>query len=131
VWRVDLKSCQLIPEESFWGAPPKYELLEDMSRVLVSSNNLPKLFAGCILNLHSLPSKVFDFGSEVYVWNGRNAPFEARRLGVKLAKDLWEKGLEGTAPAQGHPLLPNGIKRPDWALLGKVNQVSPDFHLAS
>jgi supervillin len=101
VWAVDLKTNELVPDESFWGSAPKYELLEDTSRVLV-----------------------FDFGSEVYVWNGRSAPFETRRLGVKLAKDMWEKGLDGTAPVEGHPLIPNakGAKRPEWALLGKVNQ---------
>lgn len=100
VWSVDLKTNELIPDESFWGCAPKFELLEDTSRVLV-----------------------FDFGSEVYVWNGKSAPFETRRLGIKLAKDLWEKGLEGTAPVEGHPLIPDGkIKRPDWAILGKVNQ---------
>ena len=102
VWSVDLRTNELIPDEGFWGAAPKYELLEDTSRVLV-----------------------FDFGSEVYVWNGRSAPFETRRLGIKLAKDLWEKGLEGTAPVEGHPLIPGGTaKRPDWAILGKVNQVT-------
>lgn len=49
---------------------------------------------------------------------------DCRRLGIKLAKDLWEKGLDGTAPVAGHPLIPNlkGPARPDWALLGKVNQ---------
>jgi supervillin len=99
VWSVDLKTNELIPDESFWGSAPKYELLEDTTRVLV-----------------------FDFGSEVYVWNGRSAPFETRRLGIKLAKDLWEKGLEGTAPVEGHPLIPKGTKRPSWAILGKVNQ---------
>ncbi len=85
VWSVDLKTNELIPDDSFWGCAPKYELLEDTTRVLV-----------------------FDFGSEVYVWNGKSAPFETRRLGVKLAKDLWEKGLEGTAPVEGHPLIPDG-----------------------
>ena len=32
--------------------------------------------------------------------------------------------MEGTAPVAGHPLIQNvkGPKRPDWALLGKVNQ---------
>ena len=98
---MDLRTNELIPDEGCWGATPKYELLEDMNRVLV-----------------------FDFGSELYVWNGRSAPFETRRLGIKLAKDLWEKGLEGTSPVEGHPLIAGGtVKRPDWTILGKVNQV--------
>ena len=101
VWSVDVKTNELIPDDSYWGSAPKYELLEDTTRVLV-----------------------FDFGSEDYVWNGRSAPFETRRLGIKLAKDLWEKGLEGTAPVSGHPLIPEliGPKRPEWTLIGKVNQ---------
>ena len=65
-----------------------------------------------------------DFGSELYVWNGVSAPIMTRRIGIKLAQDLWERGLEDTAPAEGHPLIPSGtVKRPDWAILGKVNQV--------
>ena len=31
---------------------------------------------------------VFYFRTEVYVWNGKNAPFSKRRLGLKLAKDM-------------------------------------------
>ncbi len=49
VWSVESRSNRLIPVDSFWGSAPKYELLEDPNRVLV-----------------------FDFGSEVYVWNGRS-----------------------------------------------------------
>ena len=98
VWSVDPATNQLIPVESFWGSAPRHEVLQDPNRVLV-----------------------FDFGSEVYVWNGRSAPFDVRRLGVKLAKDLWEQGLEETSPVPGHPLIPGeDVKRPDWSLLGKV-----------
>ncbi len=50
------------------------------------------------------------------------APFEVRRAGVRLAKELWERGLDETSPVPDHPLIPTGVvQRPDWAILGKVN----------
>lgn len=63
--------------------------------------------------------QVFDFGSEVYIWNGRNAPFETRRLGVKLATDLWQN-----TSINGHPCETKGPRRPEWCLSGKVNEVT-------
>ena len=82
VWSVNEKTCELIPIEEFWGQPMKYDVLMDDRRVLV-----------------------FDFGAEVYVWNGKNAPFPKRRLGLKLAKDMI-----------------SGENRPDWHLFGRINQ---------
>lgn len=35
---------------------------------------------------------VFDFGSELYVWQGKLASQQKRKLGIKLAQQLWEKG---------------------------------------
>ena len=50
---------------------------------------------------------------------------------MKLAKDLWEQGLEETSPVPGHPLIPGeDVKRPDWSLLGKVTisyEINFDF----
>ena len=53
---------ELVPVEAGWGLPPRYALLEP-SRVLV-----------------------FDFGSEVYVYNGKSAAFETRKAGARLAQ---------------------------------------------
>ena len=73
---------------------------------------------------------VYDFGSEVYVWNGRSAPFESRRIGLKLAKDYFDDAKNNKDFAAKHPLLldpstqsgAGGSARPDWTILGKVNQ---------
>ena len=61
VYEVVPATDELIPVEAAWGAPPKYETLQ-ASKVLV-----------------------FDFGSELYVYNGKNAPFETRKVGARLA----------------------------------------------
>ena len=87
IWRVDAQTNELVPIEEYWGQPLKYDLLEHDARVLV-----------------------FDFGPELYVWNGKNAPFPTRRLGLKLAKDMIESET-GT-----------GSLRPSWTLFGRINQ---------
>merc|ERR1719510_294054 len=83
VWRVDAQTNELVPIEEYWGQPLKYDLLEHDSRVLV-----------------------FDFGPELYVWNGKNAPFPTRRLGLKLAKDM----------------IAESEARPSGTLFGRINQ---------
>lgn len=35
---------------------------------------------------------VFDFGSELYVWMGKNVDLKERKSSVKLAKELWDNG---------------------------------------
>lgn len=32
---------------------------------------------------------VFDFGSEVYVWHGKDVPLSDRKVAVKLGKQLY------------------------------------------
>ncbi len=86
VWEVNEDSCELIPLEEHWGHPLKYEILTHDTKVLV-----------------------FDFGPEVYVWNGKNAAFSKRRLGLKLAKDM----------LQADSL---DLPRPSWHLFGRINQ---------
>ena len=75
-------TSELVPIEEYWGHPMKYDILTNDKRVLV-----------------------FDFGTEVYVWNGKNAPFSKRRLGLKLAKDMLKQE-----------------NRPSWHLFGRINQ---------
>lgn len=53
---------ELVPLEAGWGHQPRHTLLQP-SRVLV-----------------------FDFGSEVYVYNGKSAAFETRKEGARLAQ---------------------------------------------
>jgi supervillin len=82
VWYVNPETNELVPVEDFWGHPMKHEVLEDDRQVLV-----------------------FDFGNEVYIYNGKNAPFPTRRLGLKLAKDMFEQET-----------------RPSFTLFGRINQ---------
>ncbi|KAJ8320361.1 hypothetical protein KUTeg_001948 [Tegillarca granosa] len=37
---------------------------------------------------------VFDFGSEMYVWQGKSVKPDQRKIGVKLARQLWERGYD-------------------------------------
>jgi len=37
---------------------------------------------------------VFDFGTEFYVWQGKAVKPEQRKLGLKLARQLWDKGYD-------------------------------------
>jgi len=48
---------------------------------------------------------VFDFGSELYVWQGKAVKPDRRKLGVKLARKLWENGYDYSA-AVINPLCP-------------------------
>ena len=82
VWDVNDQTNELIPIEEFWGHPMKHDLLTHDRKVLV-----------------------FDFGTEVYVYNGKNAPFSKRRLGLKLTKDMLKSE-----------------NRPAWHLFGRINQ---------
>ncbi|XP_046380955.2 supervillin-like isoform X4 [Haliotis rufescens] len=97
----------LMPYEEYWGMQPKYEMLKK-DEVLV-----------------------FDFGTEMYVWQGKTVTMEKRKQGIKLAQKLWEKGYDYEECAI-NPLCPlhdddsavpkKSSERPSWALFGKVNQ---------
>ncbi|KAK3915554.1 Supervillin [Frankliniella fusca] len=110
----ELNGSELVPFEKYWGAVPRIEML-DPSKILV-----------------------FDFGSEMYVWNGKNAPLELRKVALQLAKELWEHGFDYTdcdvCPLLGATSLgpqfgrkedagiKSAKKRPVWALIAKVTQ---------
>jgi supervillin len=101
VWEVRIDSGveELIPVESCWGCVPKYDAL-DHSKVLV-----------------------IDFGSEGYVWNGKNAGFDLRKAGSNLAKQMWDSGYDYTGADTPNPLLGSSNfkgSRPSWCLLGKI-----------
>ncbi|KAJ8957583.1 hypothetical protein NQ318_020624 [Aromia moschata] len=78
---------------------------------------------------------VFDFGSEMYVWSGKNAPLGKKRLTMKLAREMWDEGYNYTEcnicplniasvlGAREQEELPRTAdKRPDWALFAKITQ---------
>ena len=102
VFEVNSDEEELVPVESAWGSPPKYEFL--------------------------IPSKVlvFDFGSEVYVYNGKNAPFETRKIGARLGQELWCSGWDYSEclmnPVYGLKRdLVREETRPAWTVLGRIN----------
>lgn len=98
---MDLASSQLVPLEEGWGLPPHHALLS------------PEQVT------------VWDFGSELYVYSGKNAPFEARKAGARLAEELYSSGWDysgcGLNPALGRVQDMVAEQRPEWTVLGRIN----------
>ncbi|XP_015610082.1 uncharacterized protein LOC107274958 isoform X1 [Cephus cinctus] len=103
---------ELVPFEKYWGSIPKIEML-DPSKILV-----------------------FDFGSEMYIWNGKTASMDKRKVATRLTKELWEEGYDyeecAICPinaaltigrrAKIETLDKKGSERPSWCLFGKLTQ---------
>ena len=100
VYLVDLASSELVPLEEGWGLPPHHTLLR--------------------------PDQVtvWDFGSELYVYSGKNVTFKARRAGARLAQELHAGGWDYTGcrlnPALGKVAEMVVVKRPKWTVLGRI-----------
>ncbi|XP_033114401.1 supervillin-like isoform X2 [Anneissia japonica] len=99
-----LKNEQLQPYKDYWEQIPKYEMF--------NSNEI----------------LVFDFGAELYLWQGRCTSAEDRKLGLKLSQLLWEQGYD-YSDYDINPIFPSdpekskkGKSRPDWALFAKMNE---------
>ncbi|XP_049296395.1 uncharacterized protein LOC125770619 isoform X2 [Anopheles funestus] len=103
----------LVPVEEYWGTIPKIAML-DPRKVLV-----------------------FDFGSELYVWSGKNAPSEGKRAALRLAQELYGGAysyeecqlnplnfseLAGDRQRDARRLSKVGNNRPDWSLIARVTQ---------
>ncbi|XP_035907714.1 uncharacterized protein LOC118510245 isoform X7 [Anopheles stephensi] len=103
----------LVPVEEYWGAIPKISML-DPRKVLV-----------------------FDFGSELYVWSGKNAPTEGKRAALRLAQELYGGSysyeecqlnplnfseLAGDRQRDARRLSKVGNNRPEWCLIARVTQ---------
>ncbi|XP_021344162.1 supervillin-like, partial [Mizuhopecten yessoensis] len=65
-----LKDNTLQPYQEYWGTVPKYEMLKK-DQVLI-----------------------FDYGTEFYIWQGKAVKPDQRKLAVKLARQLWDKGYD-------------------------------------
>ncbi|XP_076271770.1 uncharacterized protein LOC143203482 isoform X2 [Rhynchophorus ferrugineus] len=106
-----IEDDELVPMDDYWGAIPKVSMLTETNVI------------------------VFDFGSEMYVWSGKNASLAKKNLAMKLAKELWEEGFDyskcsvnplnvanalGERPRTELPLT--GDVRPPWAMFAKITQ---------
>ncbi|XP_059419090.1 supervillin-like isoform X7 [Carassius carassius] len=97
---------KLVPDDDFWGKVPHSSLLGSKEVV------------------------VFDFGSEVYVWHGKEVTLAQRKVAFQLAKHLWNGIFDYTNcdinpldPGGHNTLIPrSGQGRPDWAIFGRLTE---------
>lgn len=103
---------ELVPIKEYWGQTPKIAML-NQSKVIV-----------------------FDFGSEMYIWYGKNVPLESRRRAAQLAQELFDEGynyeechinpLNAAAYQGARESADQASKvssnRPEWAIFSKVTQ---------
>ncbi|TSU88978.1 Supervillin [Bagarius yarrelli] len=78
-----LVNDKLLPDDDFWGRVPRCSLLGS-KEVLV-----------------------FDFGSEVYVWHGKEVTLAQKKVAFQLAKHLWNGTFDYTN-CDINPLDPGG-----------------------
>ncbi|XP_051531036.1 supervillin-like [Myxocyprinus asiaticus] len=101
-----LMEDKLVPEDDYWGRVPRCSML------------------------NSKEVLVLDFGSEVYVWHGKEVTLAQRKVAFQLAKHLWNGTFDYTDcdinpldPGECNARIPRkGQGRPDWAVFGRLTQ---------
>ncbi|XP_077069351.1 supervillin isoform X13 [Siphateles boraxobius] len=99
-----LQGDRLSPHEQAWAAVPHLSLLNSSQTLL------------------------FDFGSELYLWHGKDVGPSERKLALQLAQQVWDGAYDYSNcrinpldPSGGSAHIPKqGTGRPDWALFGRV-----------
>ncbi|KAI4497986.1 hypothetical protein M0802_006810 [Mischocyttarus mexicanus] len=108
----EVKDDELVPLEKYWGAIPKIKML-DLNKILV-----------------------FDFGSEMYIWTGKRASNNKKKVATRLATELWKEGYDYTecaiSPINAASMIGRRNKlltdiksektRPSWCLFAKLTQ---------
>ncbi|XP_053299211.1 supervillin [Pleuronectes platessa] len=97
---------RLVPHEQAWASIPTISLLG------------------------STEALVFDFGSEVYLWHGRDVSPSWRNVALQLAQQVWvgpydysNCRINPLDPTQSNPTIElRGEGRPGWALFGVLSE---------
>ncbi|CAL8274407.1 unnamed protein product [Lota lota] len=101
-----LQDNRLVPQDQAWAAVPSVSLLGPAQAL------------------------VFDFGSEVYLWHGKEVTIANRKVALHLAEQVWG-GAYDYSNCRVNPLDPSnsnpsiqlrGEGRPSWALFGVISQ---------
>lgn len=124
---------KLVPEDDEWGKVPSSSLLNSKEVNVISfwtTGTFDRLMS--LFLCSHLQVLVFDFGSEVYVWHGKEVTLGQRKVAFQLAKHLWNGVFDYTC-CDINPLDPGGCNTliPRWAdccLLG-VKTWAPAKHL--
>lgn len=101
-----LTEDRLVPDDDFWAKMPRCSLL------------------------HPKEVLVLDFGSEMYIWHGKEVTLAQRKVAFQLAKHLWNGTFDYSNcdinpldPSECNSLIPRkGQGRPDWAVFGRLTQ---------